>query len=528
MLIPPPAEHAALLAENRRHAADLHMQIGDLDLAEFRHRARRELTTLAADYTHQILGERLEIDPDAPLVISGHQPEFYHVGVWVKNFLLHRIATGAAGRGINLVVDNDALKHTALAVPVRRDGRLHVDRIAFEPHRHGIAFEEDAAPDRPRLRRFVADVHRALATLGGDSAFGAFAERFLQDAGRARNVPEAIVFARRRWEAELGLENLELPIRLAAETESFRRFVLYLVGDCERIVPIYNAALAEYRRLHGITNRANPMPDLAADRGFFEVPLWIWRAGGQRQRLEAQRTGDGWALQVDDHTVASLAAADLADPARGVAVLAELSGAGFRIRPRALTLTWFMHLLVGDLFIHGIGGTHYETITDEILRQHCGVALPRLLTASGTLWMDLPRYPVTEQDARDLAHLARDLTYNPQRHLPDDGGHRPLVRQLVRSKQELIAMNRQLREEAAATGLPERHRSRRRELFTGIRQTNRELLPYCDRQPEQVRREIANVRRLLADKRIAEDREYFFALLPPEKLESFLLPIAGL
>ena len=37
-------------------------------------------------------------DPDAPIVMTGHQPELYHPGVWVKDFLVDRLAeeTGCA------------------------------------------------------------------------------------------------------------------------------------------------------------------------------------------------------------------------------------------------------------------------------------------------------------------------------------------------------------------------------------------------------------------------------------------------
>ena len=294
MLLPEPGDCAALLAENRRRLSAARLKIGNIPLARFRRLARGELLAAAADYTEGITGRRAEADPDAPLVLSGHQPEFYHTGVWVKSFLLHRLATAAGSRGVNLVVDNDALKHTAMAVPLQRDGRLGVQRIPFTHPPAGVAFEADRPTSAEAMRRLAGEVGRSLATLDADSAFEQFAPLLEAAAAEGGNVAQALTRARRRWEAEFGIDNLELPVSRAAETEAFRRFVLEVIAGIDRIGPAYNATLAEYRRLHGITNRANPMPDLAGGDAFHELPFWIWREGGQRQRLEAQRVATGW------------------------------------------------------------------------------------------------------------------------------------------------------------------------------------------------------------------------------------------
>ena len=43
--------------------------------------------------------------------------------------------------------------------------------------------------------------------------------------------------------------------------------------------------------------------------------------------------------------------------------------AGNKIRPRAITTTMFSRLFFSDVFIHGIGGAKYDTITDEIIKR---------------------------------------------------------------------------------------------------------------------------------------------------------------
>ena len=52
-----------------------------------------------------------------PLVVTGHQPELFHPGVWVKNFATAAIARAHGGLGLNLIVDNDLPKSASIRVP---------------------------------------------------------------------------------------------------------------------------------------------------------------------------------------------------------------------------------------------------------------------------------------------------------------------------------------------------------------------------------------------------------------------------
>ena len=49
--------------------------------------------------------------------MSGHQPQLFHPGVWIKNFALDSISRIAGGVGINLVVDNDLCADSAILCP---------------------------------------------------------------------------------------------------------------------------------------------------------------------------------------------------------------------------------------------------------------------------------------------------------------------------------------------------------------------------------------------------------------------------
>ena len=49
----------------------------------------------------------------------------------------------------------------------------------------------------------------------------------------------------------------------------------------------------------------------------------------------------------------------------------------------------FSRFLLGDLFIHGIGGAKYDELGDEISRRFFGIEPPGFLTVSMTLWLGL-------------------------------------------------------------------------------------------------------------------------------------------
>ena len=77
---PPASKHADLIAANRRLIAGSSARFAGIDLADLRHRIR---TALVAE-------------PDAPLIVTGHQPEFIHPGVWAKHVVAVRLAGARA------------------------------------------------------------------------------------------------------------------------------------------------------------------------------------------------------------------------------------------------------------------------------------------------------------------------------------------------------------------------------------------------------------------------------------------------
>src|SRR5262249_47846425 len=111
---------------------------------------------------------------------------------------------------------------------------------------------------------------------------------------------EAFAAARRQVERGWGCHNMEVPLSVVCQQPSFAHFAGLLLAEPARFVDVYNTALGEHRRRHGIRSHHHPVPDLARDGDWLELPLWGWRAGQRRGRLFARVPGrDRVELRVD-------------------------------------------------------------------------------------------------------------------------------------------------------------------------------------------------------------------------------------
>src|SRR5439155_13817432 len=122
----------SLLEENQgRLAASI--PILSRSLADLQELARRDTLQRARDYLHTA-GDPVPSWSGTRLLMAGHQPDLFHPGVWIKNFALSGLAKKHGLVPVNLVVDNDLAKTTALRVPVRsrEPSAAHVAKVVFD------------------------------------------------------------------------------------------------------------------------------------------------------------------------------------------------------------------------------------------------------------------------------------------------------------------------------------------------------------------------------------------------------------
>jgi len=478
---PAAAQLAEMLETNRRALAALDVRLGGEPLSEIRRRLRAALG----------FGE-------GPLVVTGHQPEFIHAGVWAKHVVAVRLAEAVGGSAVNLVVDHDAPRVFAFTVPRVEGSRVRGVALRYADWPAGAALEglpatTPAAADG--LRDAVAE---ALGALYPPSQFPAFWKAYRETPNPVDWVDQA-VSGRRAVEQQLGVVIADRRV----STSWSGPLLCTLLGDACRFAAAYNAALSDYRVAQGIAGTQRPMPDLDSAGPRCETALWIYRLGAPRRRLFVENSQGRIRLYAGAERVAEWPERDTATWAALAPRLAEL--AGWVVRPRALVLTLWARLALGDLFIHGIGGAKYDRITDELIRRYFGVEPPHMACVSATLRLPLPgarrRADELKRAYRAAQHAARDMRFNPERHLPAE-----VVEADVQRKRAAVAEAQRLRRDEPANHL------RRREVFREIRALNAALTA---RFPEAVTAAddaLREQQRTLQAHAVASSREYFFAM----------------
>jgi hypothetical protein len=441
--------------------------------------------------------------------MAGHQPELFHPGVWVKNFALNGLARQNNAAAVNLVVDNDAVKTTSLHFPVTQDPLPPITQ--FQPYRATEPFDSPATGE-PYEERLVRD-EQLFASLPTRVALGGrftpllqeYWRHALRDARLTNHLGERLAIARRQLERKWGCDNLEVPVCVICQTGPYAFFASDLLLNLPRFHAAYNDSVHEYRKRYGLVSTSHPVPDLAAEGDWLETPFWAWRAGAARRgRLMARPAPEGVELRVGDESWPRLPR----EPEAMVRAFLDLGKQGLKVRSRALTNTMYARLFLCDLFIHGIGGGKYDEVTDAIIRRYYRIEPPAYLVLSATSLLPLPHYPADLERCRRLHREARDLYYNPQRHLDGDTRSRPDVAALLERKQELVR--------AAPAD-----RRGRRERFRQIREVSERLRAPLEGRLMAARQAEADCEAQLRANAILQRRDYPFVLYPESALRPF-------
>lgn len=493
---PPLAAVGRLLESNR---ARLHASSADYlgrSWAELRHQARQCALDTARAYLRQS-GEPVPSADTLSLLMAGHQPDLFHPGVWVKNFALNGLARQHGAVPVNLVVDYDSVKSTALHVPSLRDVP-HLVRVAYDRATLEVPFEERPVLDEAEFASLPA---RVPWEWDFTPMLHDFWTTVCQQASRTALLGERIAAARRAWERRWGCHNLEVPVSRLCRTEPFAWFACYVLHELPRFHATYNECVHAYRQAHGIRSHNHPVPDLGKEGDWLESPFWAWRLGDKRRgRLMARRSSDGIELRIGKEYLTRLPLS----PQYSVGVWQQLETQGYKIRPRALTNTLFARLFLCDLFIHGIGGGKYDELTDAIARRFYGIELPSFLVLSATLLLPVPLHPARPDDCRRLARELRDVHWNPERHID----------------LECAAAKLTLQKKAIINQQPTTRRERR-ERFHRLRELTEHLRAYTGDHEEKLREELASCAQQVQANALLTRRDYAFCLYPEARLREF-------
>ncbi len=320
--------------------------------------------------------EQAGLPTDRPVVMTGHQAEWWHPGIAAKFMAAQEAAAAFGAAAASVVADQDSNNPGEVRVPVRRAAggenalsrrTWRVLRVAGElaagdvptcrmPAETPAPMEavDGAEPAAPFVAEGLARIEAVLARHAGESSAArqtnAGAAELLKEmvADTARSAP--MVYASELWRTDL-----------------FGWFVERMRADPAACARAYNAAAAAVPRA-----RIAPLHPA-------ELPLWHIpsRPGSARVPVFAENLGR--------------------------APVSELA-------PRALLMTAMLRLAGSDLFIHGTGGAEYDRITERWMGAWLGEALSPSAVVTATLLLPLEGHGVTPREvarAQWMAHAAR-------------------------------------------------------------------------------------------------------------------------
>jgi hypothetical protein len=508
---PPLTEVSNLARRNVQLLKDAAYDFQGRSLAELRASARAALIKDARRWTgeYRSLGSNSNAN-ESLIFLAGHQPRLFHPGVWWKNFALGAMARKHGATAVNLIVDSDTVQDASLRVPVKSDA-VQTISVPMDQPAPPMAYEERPIVDRRLFADFGRRVKDELRAIIPNPLIETYWPLVLDRAEHGGNLGACIAQARHRLEGDWGVETLEVPQSRVCESEAFLWFTAFMLAQLPRLRAVYNESVHEYRQVYKVRSSAHPVPDLAMEEPWMEAPYWIWTADNRRRRrLFAYSTRDCVRLSDRESWTSELPLRADGDASAAVERLQELAASGVKIRSRALITTLWARLVLGDLFVHGIGGAKYDQVTDAIMQRFFKLAPPGFMVISATLRLPVEQPRATDDDARELQRNLRDLTYHPEKHLLTSGLSPSLASEYVKA---IADKSRWI--ETPQT--PQNAKTR----CGAIRRANEMLQPCLAAERTKLEHLQTRLSQDLRAKSILSWREYAFCLFPEEYLRNF-------
>ena len=410
--------------QNRHRLRQSDFDLCGRPAGEIRRAARQQMLQQALEYSSEYrdLLPTVRLGEESPVVLTGHQPELFHAGVWFKNFVLHRVSERLGAVAVHLVIDNDVSKTTSIWIPTLSGQQANRVAVAFDRPLPHVPLEERQIVDPELFATFGARATAMIQPLISQPLLRTAWPWAVAAGQRTQRLARALAQMRHQVEAQCGLRTLELPLSAICDAAPFLWFVADLLLRAPQVRVVHNRALLEYRQLNRLRSKTHPVPELQQQQSWCETPLWIWDAADLHRRRLFVRQHQGqlqiWDLD-DASTPRSVGRVD--DAAAIAASLADWRRQGLKIRPRALATTLYARLFLCDLFVHGIGGARYDELTDVLIRQLFGVPAPAFVTATATVHLPIDHPRVSTDTAAQARQLLRGFRFHPERYLsPQD------------------------------------------------------------------------------------------------------------
>ncbi len=490
LTLPELAEYGRLVDHNRNLRRDI--MVDGLPFETLAGQARRSAVEYAANYTKK-LGQNPGsfLDSGGAIIASGHQPTFFHPGVAIKSFALTRQARELGAAAIFFSVDSDQFKAETIFAPVMEKGLVKKELSLF-PGGRDLLYETAPAISMDQLKKNLARLDEKLSKSGfaaPAAALSAFLARIENIHQPMDDYTSSAVVLRRAWCGYLLGGCMEFPVSGLCVQKPFLRYARDLIERIDDFRDVYNGQLARYRKDHKLRYPANPFPDLEVGRGATETPFWVINSGA-REPLFVRRDSAGDGV--------------LESATGGVWTMAELASGQVNIRPKAITLSIYVRLFICDLFIHGVGGSKYDTVTDRIIERFYGIEPPIRACVSCTALLDIDVHDPADR-MESVKQALRDIEHHPEKTGGEDGR----IRKLVDEKTRIVAMI-------------QRPGVDRKALGRRISALNEQMAAHLAPLRSKLERELEILREQEKEKQAARARDYPYFLFDPERVAGLL------
>jgi hypothetical protein len=447
------------------------------------------------------------------LLVGGHQPELYHPGVWAKNLALTNIAQRTGATPLNLIVDSDVIPSRSIRVPVGSRLAPRIENIEWDTPGPLVPWEDVQLASLAQFESFGERVSHLMSTWGITPAIAKAWPIAVKTFHTTGSVAYALTNLRRHCERESRLRRdaitasqplvpqLELPMSVVCQLPAFGWLACHFLLNAGRFRQVYNEAIEAYRVVNGVRSPNHPLPPLGKQEDWIESPFWVWRPGDKRDRLWTRQLANVVELRDEQGVFLTLPISSGGTACCAAEALATLAEKGIKLRTRALTTTLFARLLVGEAFVHGIGGAKYDEMTDAICTAWFGNAPPRFWVVSATRHLPLGgSFNVSRGDVARLAGQLRSVRCNAEQ-----------------SADRRIPEATELQ---AASSQPVSDAGRRtcRALYQKLLQLRQQLQQYVRPTAADLQAELNQVQQQLEANKILRSREFSFVLFTEQVL----------
>jgi len=504
---PQPLDSNAILKGNHALFLETDLQLSGKSLHELRRLARQDVVRLAIDHSSRYQDVSPDQDANQSIVLSGHQPALYHPGVWFKNFLADRMAKNSGGIAVNVIIDSDVAPAPSVAALAGDLQSPKPARIAYDAAGLRASWELTATRSLETFRSFGERLRSTISPFVEAPIVSEFWKQVLAAHARTNNPGLSFSQARHMLEVQADLQILDVPYSQLSKTEWFAHVAAEILLRAEQFQSIYNEEVQSYRLANRIRSISHPVPNLEFEPGIVEVPFWIYSPDRpERRRVWLKTIGETTSLTDQQGWQHELSKSTLVDS------LVELQQHAC-LRTRALTTTMVLRLLASDVMIHGIGGSQYDRVTDQIIRRFFGITPPQFVTATATALLPVSSPDVSPSDLRRVDRQLRDAMFNPER---------VISRQRSKNEETLAALIEE--KQSLIQNVPEF--PEKRTWHSKLERINDQIRKYVGPEVESLGSARERIQQQLKQRALLRSREYSFCMYPQESLMNLLLDLA--